>query len=264
MLKKILLSVPIIKKILSWKHSHYVLEQQKTVQVGNVGQKNEAFRLDWTKNKLENLQAGLRLLDAGAGEKQFKPFCQHLKYVSQDFAQYDGKGDNIGLQTTSWNQDNLDIVSDIIAIPEPDKCFDVILCTEVFEHIPNPVLAIKEFARLLKSNGTLIITAPFCSLTHFAPYHFSTGFNKYFYEHNLAAHGFSIVEITPNGNFFEYLAQEVQRIGTVSATYVSDSLSQEEELAQKVILNALNRFSKKDKNSNDLLCFGYLVVAKKI
>jgi hypothetical protein len=36
--------------------------------------------------------------DAGAGELQFKKFCSHLKYATQDFAKCNGKGDGVGLQ----------------------------------------------------------------------------------------------------------------------------------------------------------------------
>ena len=61
--------------------------------------------------------------------------------------------------------------------------------------LPEPVKAIKEFARLLKSSGHIIITAPFCSLTHFALYHFHTGFNRYFYEKHLPDNGFEIGQI---------------------------------------------------------------------
>ena len=263
-IKKILVRIPMVKKILSWRRSICLIEKQKSIHLGSVGQKNEAFRLDWTKKQLTSLPNGLRILDAGAGERQFKPYCRHLNYVSQDFAQYDGKGDSSGLQLSTWDNAGLDIVSDIIAIPAPAQSFEAILCTEVIEHIPNAVLAIKEFSRLLKTGGTLIITAPFCSLTHFAPYHFSTGFNRYFYEHTLSEHGFEITEITPNGNYFEYLAQEIHRISSVASDYASDNLSEGELLAQKTLLNALNRFSEKDSKSSELLCFGYMVVAKKI
>ena len=36
---------------------------------------------------------GYKILDAGAGELRFKPDCDHLQYVAQDFGQYEGTGD---------------------------------------------------------------------------------------------------------------------------------------------------------------------------
>src|SRR5580692_2586535 len=131
--------------------------------------RNELPRIVWVRTELQSLPRGIRLLDAGAGEQQYKKFCQHLHYVSQDFGQYNGKGDQRGLQTGSWSYSGIDIVSDITDIPEPDASFDAILCTEVFEHIPDPLRALDEFRRILKPGGTLILTAPFASLVHFAP-----------------------------------------------------------------------------------------------
>ncbi|MRR36812.1 SAM-dependent methyltransferase, partial [bacterium] len=146
------------------------------------GTHNESTREDWLEQALREIPAGSRILDAGAGELRYRKFCCHLEYVSQDFAQYDGRGDTVGLHSGSWDQTKLDIVSDITAIPEPDGSFDAILCVEVLEHLPDPLAALREFARLLRSGGQLVVTAPFCSLTHLAPYFFSTGFSRYFYE----------------------------------------------------------------------------------
>ena len=157
---------------------------------------NENTRIEWVAKILKSIKNGSRILDAGAGEQFYKKFCQHLEYVSQDFAKYNPVESGEGLQMPDWNYKDLDIISDITSIPEPDGSFDTILCTEVFEHIANPLLAIKEFGRLLKRDGTLIITAPFCSLTHFAPYHFYSGFNKYFYENILPENNFEILEIS--------------------------------------------------------------------
>ena len=229
----------------------------------SVGTKNEQFRNKWLEETLAKIHRGLRILDAGAGELQFKKYCKHLHYVSQDFAKYDGLGDQKGLQTGVWDQKQLDIVSDIIAIPEQDMSFDAIMCIEVFEHLPEPVLAIKEFSRLIKSGGSLIITAPFCSLTHFAPYHYSTGFNSYFYEKHLPDYGFEIEEVSPNGNFFEYLGQEVNRVTFVATKYANDSPSLLEKYATKIFLKMLTRLSRRDCGSSELLCFGYHVLARK-
>ena len=228
-----------------------------------VGTQNERQREEWLARTLSTIPAGSRLLDAGAGESQYKRFCDHLDYVSQDFAQYDGSGDTSGLQVGQWNQNALDIVSDITAIPEPDGAFDAIMCIEVLEHVPDPILAIKELSRLLRKGGTLIITAPFCSLTHFAPYHVVAGFNRYFYYAHLPALGFNVREVTPNGNYFDYLAQELRRLHYVSERYAHDAPDRREQLAIKVLLSMMDRLTKKNIRSEELLNFGYLVVAQK-
>ncbi len=228
-----------------------------------IGKNNESNRVDWLEKTLKNIPAGSRILDAGAGEQQFMRFCNHLKYVSQDFAEYDGLGDNKGLQTKTWDYGKLDIISDITAIPEQNESFDAIMCVEVFEHIIDPGTAISEFYRLLKKNGKLILTAPFCSLTHFAPYHYYSGFNKYFYEKILKEHGFNILEIQPNGNYFEYLSQEIRRIKTIAEKYANYRLNFLIKLLIKSLLFFLQKINNKEQGSAELLCFGYHILAEK-
>jgi len=229
-----------------------------------VGTNNEKYRKNWLELALKKLPRDLRVLDAGAGELSNKKYCSHLNYVSQDFCQYEGVGDEKGLQTGDWDTRQIDIVSDISHIPEADASFDVILCSEVFEHLPNPVLALNEFQRLLKKDGILILTTPFCSLTHFAPYHFSTGFNRYFYEHHLNHLNFEVTEISTNGNYFEYIGQELRRIPSIADKYTSSKVSRVERIIIRMLLKVLERLSRQDKGSDELLCFGYHVIAKKL
>lgn len=229
-----------------------------------VGTKNESTRIKWVKKNLKKIPKGSKILDAGAGEQQFKKFCSHLKYTSQDFAQYEGKGDRRGLQRGTWEYGKLDIISDITSIPRLDESFDAILCTEVFEHLSDPLSALKEFSRLLKKEGYLIITAPFCSLTHFSPYHFYTGFNRYFYETHLPKLGFKIIESKANGNYFEYLAQEIRRIPEVLRMYTKQKQNISYFFARLILLKFLDKLSKNDKGSSELLNFGYHVFARKI
>lgn len=229
-----------------------------------VGLKNSKTREDWLKKVLSELHSGLRLLDAGAGECQFKKYCTHLQYVSQDFSQYDGQGNTVGLQTGKWDNSQIDIVSDITKIPEPDGSFDVVLCTEVLEHLPEPAQALREFSRLLRIGGFLIMTAPFNSLTHFAPYHFSTGFNQYFYMYHLEKLGFELRELIANGNFFEFMGQELRRVPDVAQHYCDEKLCTHEKYAIQVALGMLERLSAKDKGSEELLHFDYQVLAVKV
>jgi len=227
-----------------------------------VGTTNESARVAWIEKALKRIPAGLTILDAGAGESQFKKFCDHLKYISQDFGEYHGGGE-IGLQMEKWDNSQLDIVSDITAIPLPDNSVDAVLCTEVLEHVPDPLAAIKEFSRLVKPGGYLIITAPFASLTHFAPYHFASGLSRFYYEKHLQENGFTIQELTLNGNFFEYIAQENRRIKQIAEKYAGKKLNVFHKIIIHLNLIMLQGLSKKDTGSSQLLCYGIHVLARK-
>ena len=143
-----------------------------------IGNDTDEIRVKWVIEALSNIPKGFSILDVGAGELKFKKYCKHLNYTAQDFCEYTGVGDNTGLQTADWDVSSIDIVSDINQIPIEGQTMDVVLCTEVLEHVPDAVSALKEFSRIIKPGGVLLLTAPFSSLTHFAPYHFC-GYNKY-------------------------------------------------------------------------------------
>lgn len=218
--------------------------------------------MKWVRDELSAIPPGQRLLDVGAGELQFAPQCAHLQYVAQDFAGYDGNGDGKGLQTATWDQSRIDIISDITAIPVHDASFDAVLCTEVLEHVPDAVAALKEMARVLRPGGTMLLTAPMASLTHFAPYHFS-GYSRYWYEYHLPRLGMEIQAIEHNGSFFGFVQQEVARIRLVSRQHSSPIMGELARLLSLPLLVTLGLLRMKDRSSNDLLCFGFLVRARK-
>jgi SAM-dependent methyltransferase len=214
-----------------------------------IGRSNLSNRNAWIAEQLALLSG--RILDAGAGECQWKPYCSHMEYVSQDLAQYKGGGDGKGLQCKTWDVSNIDIVSDIIDIPEPDGSFDVILCSEVLDHVPSPIAAVLELKRLLKPGGTMLLTESFCGLTNQSPYFFYTGLSKNWYEHWLSDFD---VEITYNGNYYEWIAQELYRLvswGDVNSNLAGLIIGQLEAAAEK-------------KDTHDILCFGLLVKAIKL
>jgi SAM-dependent methyltransferase len=229
-----------------------------------LGTRNVEGREAWVSERLRRLPNGARLLDAGAGEGQFSRFCEHLEYVSQDFAGYDGTGDGSGLQTGSWDTRSIDIVSDITDIPVEDGSFDAVLCVEVLEHLPDPVAALRELSRVLKPGGTLLLTAPFASLTHFAPYHFYSGFNRYFYQQWLPEMGFAIAEVTPNGNYYDFVGQELAR--SISLALRSGRifpLNFWDALTMFMARLTMKRLSRRNPESSDVLCFSYMVRAEK-
>lgn len=172
---------------------------------------SDSKREAWVAKELQKLEKNSTILDAGAGECQYKKYCKHLKYTSQDFNQYDGKGDKKGIQTGKRDFSKIDIVSDIVNIPVMSGKFDSVLCIEVFEHLPRPLDALKELSRVTRKGGVLILSAPFASLTHYSPYFFYSGFSQNFYKENLLRYGFQIEKIYTYGNYFDFITLELIR-----------------------------------------------------
>lgn len=228
-----------------------------------VGTGNEEARHRWVREALKRVPAGSRLLDAGAGTQRYRPDCAHLRYVSQDFAQYNGAGDGVGLQTGTFDYGKLDLVCDITRVPEADGSFDAILCTEVLEHVPQPDRALQELGRLLRPDGYLILTAPFTSFTHFAPYHYCTGFNQYFFEDALPRAGFDRIQIERSGGFFDVVAQELRRASPMAARYSGTGPKVLDRFGFWLAARALERFKKTDRGSAEFGCYGLHVFARR-
>jgi methionine biosynthesis protein MetW len=99
----------------------------------------------------------LKLLDVACGEGQFydllKNHRKNVEYVGVDFSNKQveiakKKGYNAKIQdvTKKWDFE--------------DQTFDVIICSEIIEHIFDTDFFLKEVNRVLKINGTLILTTP--------------------------------------------------------------------------------------------------------
>ena len=51
-------------------------------------------------------------------------------------------------------------VHDILRLPYPDGAFDVVLASEILEHVPQDGAAIAELVRILRPGGSLAVTVP--------------------------------------------------------------------------------------------------------
>ena len=74
---------------------------------------------------------------------------------------------------------------------------------------------------------------------------------------------FDIEEIIPNGNYFKYLNQELFRVNEMAKRYCNVDLNEEEIKSLMDSIEILSKLSLRDKFSNEVLCFGYMVIAKK-
>jgi SAM-dependent methyltransferase len=144
-----------------------------------------------------NLKPDNLLLDAGAGFLRYKnKLAPHAKYVATDFEQV----------FAQHSKDKLDFICSLDDIPQPDNTYDVIVNTQVLEHVEYPQKVINELYRVLKPGGTLYLTTCQTYYMHAAPYCFFF-FTKYGLESLFKHAGFVDVSVRPRGGLFWVLAK---------------------------------------------------------
>ena len=230
----------------------------------HIAPATETARDAWVIKHILKLPRGESILDVGAGEMPYRKYCNHLKYKSHDFGKYSGVNVKVGIKSGKYDTKHVDIVSDITHIPVRKNSFDYVLCTEVLEHIPEPIDALEEIARIDRKG--LIITAPFASLTHFYPYFFYKGFSEQFYRVNLPKFGYKIKELFTYGNYFDLLGLELLRLPLMIIEYRKPLLP----VGILVLLPAVPLYffirllSRLFSQSSSVFCFGICVFARKI
>jgi len=63
-----------------------------------------------------------------------------------------------------------DVYADLRTLPVADESFDVVLCTQVLEHIPDPARVLAEAHRILRGGGLAVVTVPFLAAEHEVPH----------------------------------------------------------------------------------------------
>lgn len=233
-------------------------EVRPLVEIHDFNQRN---RDRWVQSKAYTVSPASRVLDVGAGTCLYRPLFSHCDYKTHDFKKYEGAEKHGG--TSKYGQ--IDYVSEILAIPAPDHSFDVILCTEVLEHVPEPIKVLREISRLLKPGGRAFITAPLGSGLHQLPFHFYGGYTPEWYKRFCKEAGMEAIEVTPNGGFFKHLAQECARAASI---YAENSKLHGPEAADihKLLAESLPRlfFEFDDKCFDERFTVGYFVEAVKV
>lgn len=171
---------------------------------------NPTIRDDFIKMHASKLPPKTKMIDVSSGNKPYKESFSHCEYLSHEF------GGNSNILDTFRGEKNKkfdhDIYSPIDAIPVSDDEFDFVLCSEVFEHIPEPILAMKELVRICKPGGKILITAPFTSGVHQEPYHFYSGFSPFFYNFLKEKYNLNIIDFKSQGDMFLLQNQEIGRV----------------------------------------------------
>lgn len=137
-----------------------------------------------------------RVLDAGAGKAPYRALFKHVTYETADFAQLPNK-----------KYTPLDHVCDLTAIPVPDATYDLVLCTQVMEHLPEPLAVLREFHRILKPGGKAFLSAPLFYAEHEVPYDFHR-YTQFAWKRMAAEAGFTIEELAWLEGYYGTLAYQ--------------------------------------------------------
>ena len=168
---------------------------------------NPKIRDTWISDIAKSIPSGSKIVDISAGAKPYKDLFSHCKYFSHEFDGNRNIIDEFRGEKNKDNSENHDFYGDICDfLPINDESFDYVLCTEVLEHVPEPIKAIRELKRICKKGGKIIITAPFTSGLHQEPYHYYAGFSPYFYEYVAKKFNFTLKELKSQGDFFKLMS----------------------------------------------------------
>jgi len=96
---------------------------------------------------VENIDPDQRVLEVGAGQGTVRSFLPGVQLIQTDV--HDG----------DW----LDAVASAEALPFADGEFDALICIAAIHHMDYPLAALKEFSRVIRPGGKILILEPHAS-----------------------------------------------------------------------------------------------------
>jgi SAM-dependent methyltransferase len=141
----------------------------------------------------EQIRAGALVVDLGCGEQPWRPLIESLgaRYLGADVGQ--NASGSVAVRCLADR------------VPLRPQSADLVLCTEVLEHVPNPGHALREVHRILRPGGAVIVTTPFLYPVHEPPWDFQR-LTRYQLERLSREAGFTPVSLAIAGNEIEVWA----------------------------------------------------------
>ena len=210
----------------------------------------EKYHKNFVKSEIVRYAKG-RVLDLGCGDQ---PFYKYIKDQVEEYVAVDHPD-------TPHSKENIDFFATAYELPFEDNHFDVVLLTQVIEHLESPEKGLTEINRVLKANGKLILSWPFLYPIHEAPRDFFR-YTKYGMEHMAKETGYQIKSITPVSGFwityFSFLSIYILRKSKLIYYMLFPFL-----FLFKYICILLEKFDKND-NSKAAWTWNYYAILEKL
>lgn len=158
----------------------------------------EAAIEDAVEKFARSLPEKARLLDAGAGEGNYKHYFAAQRYCGLD----------LGIGDREWNYSTLDVIGDLSGMPFRDATFEGCLNVVTLEHVKDPARVIREIGRALAPGGRFLLIVPFEWEEHQQPHDYFR-FTRFGLAYMLDQAGFGEVLITPVGGFFRMMSRRM-------------------------------------------------------
>jgi SAM-dependent methyltransferase len=143
---------------------------------------------------------GASVLDLGAGNAPYRELFAHTRYATNDWSQSEHRG-----------AEQADIIGSADSLPVADSTFDLVLCTQVLEHTPEPAAVLAECFRVLASGGRIALSVPLLWELHELPHDYFR-YTEPGLRHLLTKAGFADVQVKPRSDGFTAIAQLIDNL----------------------------------------------------
>lgn len=107
------------------------------------------------------------------------------------------------LQVTAANiasNKGIDVLADALHLPFATASYPAILCSEVLEHVSDPLAALQHIYRVLQPGGVVLLTIPFMFRQHADPTDYGR-YTEWYWRETLEHIGFTSIDIEKQGLF---------------------------------------------------------------